>query len=235
MDERTRLFWLFLAGGLAIGGIAMAVPHTFQADTVISAGEMNANFANIEARLATLEAMGTDMPAGTIVAFGGKKENIPEGWELCDGRALNRTEPRYSALFDAIGTFHGGDGAPTFHLPDYRGLFLRGVDDGRGTDPDANARTAPRIGASIGDRVGSVQPFATARPRTPFATNVAGEHTHTVRVSGTTNAAASNARTEVGNNERTTSPAGAHSHIVTVGGDLETRPVNAYVHYLIKL
>ena len=61
MHERTRLFWLFLAGGVVIGGVAVAdpfggVPHTFQADTVISASQMNANFESIHAYIDTLEA-----------------------------------------------------------------------------------------------------------------------------------------------------------------------------------
>ena len=41
----------------------------------------------------------------------------------------------YATLFAAIGTTYGvGDGSTTFGLPDMRGEFARGLDDGRGVD-----------------------------------------------------------------------------------------------------
>ena len=58
---------------------------------------------------------------------------VPVGWIPADGRALSRTT--YAALFAAIGTTYGsGDGSTTFNVPDLRGEFLRGWDDGRGVD-----------------------------------------------------------------------------------------------------
>jgi len=57
----------------------------------------------------------------------------PEGWLECDGAAVSRAT--YAALFDAIGVVYGvGDGATTFNLPDMRGEFPRGWDNGRGVD-----------------------------------------------------------------------------------------------------
>lgn len=51
-----------------------------------------------------------------------------------DGRAVSRTQ--HPELFAAYGTIHGaGDGASTFNLPDLRGVFVRGLDEGRGLDP----------------------------------------------------------------------------------------------------
>ncbi|WP_313201468.1 phage tail protein [Pseudomonas sp.] len=59
--------------------------------------------------------------------------NLPEGWLKADGTPVSRVT--YSALFAAIGTTYGdGDGSTTFNLPDLRGEFLRGFDDGRGID-----------------------------------------------------------------------------------------------------
>jgi Microcystin-dependent protein len=58
---------------------------------------------------------------------------IPPGWLKANGAAVSRTA--YAALFAAIGTTYGaGDGATTFALPDLRGEFVRGFDDGRGVD-----------------------------------------------------------------------------------------------------
>ncbi|WP_081862712.1 tail fiber protein [Chromobacterium haemolyticum] len=60
----------------------------------------------------------------------------PPGWLKCDGSPVSRST--YPALFAAIGTTYGaGDGSTTFSLPDLRGEFIRGFDDGRRVD---NAR-----------------------------------------------------------------------------------------------
>ena len=57
----------------------------------------------------------------------------PTGWLKANGAAVSRTT--YAALFSAIGTTYGaGDGSTTFNLPDLRGEFIRGWDDGRGVD-----------------------------------------------------------------------------------------------------
>ncbi|MET3602207.1 phage tail protein [Martelella mangrovi] len=59
--------------------------------------------------------------------------SAPSGWLKADGVLLSRTA--YAGLFAAIGTrFGAGDGSTTFALPDLRGEFLRGWDDGRGVD-----------------------------------------------------------------------------------------------------
>jgi len=61
------------------------------------------------------------------------RTSAPAGWLKCNGATVNRTT--YAALFAAIGTTYGvGDGATTFGLPDLRGEFVRGLDDGRGID-----------------------------------------------------------------------------------------------------
>lgn len=62
--------------------------------------------------------------------------NIPsDGWLKCNGALLLRSS--YQLLFSVIGTAHniGGETSLQFRLPDYRGEFIRGFDDGRGIDP----------------------------------------------------------------------------------------------------
>lgn len=98
------------------------------------------------------------MPAGMIVPFAGPKENIPDGWLLCDGSAVSRTD--YIGLFRAIGVAWGnGDGSNTFNLPDLRGMFLRGVSYDSGNDEDADKRTMLKDekGGNTGNNVGSFQ------------------------------------------------------------------------------
>ena len=71
------------------------------------------------------------VPSGTVLYFAGSA--APAGWLKANGAALSRTA--YAALFAAIGTTYGaGDGRSTFNLPDLRGEFIRGWDDGRGVD-----------------------------------------------------------------------------------------------------
>ncbi|MDR1195297.1 MAG: phage tail protein [Endomicrobium sp.] len=61
------------------------------------------------------------VPPGTVIAYAGN--TIPEGYLLCDGSILSRSD--YPELFKAIGTIYGGSGS-TFNLPNFKGMFLRG-------------------------------------------------------------------------------------------------------------
>ena len=71
------------------------------------------------------------VPSGTVLYFAG--QTAPAGWLKANGAAVSRTA--YAALFAAIGTTYGsGDFRSTFNLPDLRGEFIRGWDDGRGVD-----------------------------------------------------------------------------------------------------
>ena len=57
----------------------------------------------------------------------------PAGFLKCDGAVASRST--YAALFAVCGTTFGvGNGSTTFNLPDLRGEFVRGWDDGRGVD-----------------------------------------------------------------------------------------------------
>ena len=106
--------------------------------------------------LLTSSCMKQGVPPGAIVAFGGDTANVPEGWLLCNGDTLSRIG-KYENLFNSIGTHWGGKATTDFVLPDLRGQFLRGVDDGAGNDPDSKNRTELISGDSIGDKVGSYQ------------------------------------------------------------------------------
>lgn len=70
-------------------------------------------------------------PAGLIAHFA--RSTAPAGWLKANGAAVSRSA--YADLFAALGTTYGaGDGFTTFNLPDLRGEFVRGWDDGRGVD-----------------------------------------------------------------------------------------------------
>ncbi|KYG64186.1 hypothetical protein AZI87_13135 [Bdellovibrio bacteriovorus] len=148
------------------------------------------------------------VPVGVVLPFGGTTP--PNGYRFANGDLLNIAD--YPDLFAAIGTAFGGDGVSTFRLPDLRGRFLRGVDGGTGRDPDAGSRSAMNTGGNAGNAVGSIQ------------ADQLRSHTHsfTVGLSGGGTVPANGAGSYVSN---TTSAAGGS----------ETRPVNAYVNFIVKV
>ena len=69
--------------------------------------------------------------AGAVAFFA--MSTAPTGWVKANGAAISRTA--YADLYSAIGiTYGSGDGSTTFNVPDMRGEFPRGLDDGRGVD-----------------------------------------------------------------------------------------------------
>lgn len=79
--------------------------------------------------IATLGDITAVVPIGSIFTFA--MQNPPAGFLVCNGAALSTAT--YSSLYAAIGNTYGGD-TNTFNLPDLRGQFVRGWDNGRGVD-----------------------------------------------------------------------------------------------------
>jgi microcystin-dependent protein len=141
---------------------------------------------------------------------------------LCDGRALNRTDARFTALFNQIGSSWGGDGVNLFNIPDLRGLFLRGVDNGTGRDPDVASRTASNPGGHTGNLVGSVQPDQLrVHQHTTHGVHLEASAGHGFDGTGF--------KTNSGPN-----PAFEGDFPTSPIGGAETRPKNAYVNWIIR-
>ena len=71
------------------------------------------------------------VPTGSVFYFAAA--TAPSGYLECDGAEVSRTT--YADLFAVTSTtFGAGDGASTFNLPDLRGEFVRGYDNGRNVD-----------------------------------------------------------------------------------------------------
>lgn len=88
----------------------------------------------------------SSVPTGTVLAYAANLE--PNGFFVCDGRAVSRTT--YSQLFSVLGTTYGaGDGSTTFNIPDFRAKFLRGYGP-EGTEGLDNLNEADNGGYSIG-------------------------------------------------------------------------------------
>lgn len=89
------------------------------------------------------------VPSGAVMHFA--MSSAPTGWLKANGAAISRTT--YASLFAAIGTtFGSGDGSSTFNVPDLRGEFTRGWDDGRGVDSGrafGSAQAATEVATTI--------------------------------------------------------------------------------------
>lgn len=189
--------------------IAGSVPDGAITSTKIAAGAVDSSHLSAN-------VTGSFTPPGVVVAYAGV--TAPTGWAMCDGSAVSRTE--FASLFGAIGTSHGtGDGNTTFHLPDYRGRFLRGVDGGTARDPNAATRTAMAPGGNSGASVGTVQGSAV------------GPHRHDLSIRPS---AGSNTLYVAGGGA-TGTPANGDTSSTGSGIGNETRPINAAVNFIIKL
>ena len=160
----------------------------------------------------TAQGVSSLVPAGVILAFGGA--TAPTGWLLCNGAAISQTT--YADLYAAISTNWGNPGGGSFNLPNLVAQFLRGRANGSANDPDRASRTASQAGGLTGDNVGSIQ------------TDAFRSHVH-----GSINSTSSNSG---GSNSVVNRDIGFTSNIISAStGGNETRPINSYVNYIIKI
>jgi len=141
----------------------------------------------------------------------------PTGWLICNGQSISRTT--YASLFGVLSTLYGSVDANSFSLPDYRGVFLRGLDSGAGIDP------ARALGTFQDDSLEyhkHIVPWGEAGPG-PFGQSDNANHT------------GSNA-SDTDNNwwwSNDGSPSDGSPNTAGVLGN-ETRPKNYSVQYLIR-
>tara|TARA_Y100000004_G_scaffold148614_1_gene170192 strand:+ start:12903 stop:14006 length:1104 start_codon:yes stop_codon:yes gene_type:complete len=74
------------------------------------------------------------VPTGAIFCVG--VNTVPTGYVKCNGASYS-TSGTYAGLFAVIGYTYGGSGS-SFNVPDLRGEFVRGFDDGRNVDSGRN-------------------------------------------------------------------------------------------------
>jgi microcystin-dependent protein len=196
-------------------------------------------------------------PIGTVICFAGI--NIPSNYMLCDGTKLLIAE--YSDLFKVIGQmFNQSDTDSTlyFNLPDLRGQFVRGLDNNKGIDIGRVLGTYQNDSTKLPNKIFSTN----VQGNHTHTTDVQGNHTHwcssAPRDDGNGSGCMNHTQmyglwadsesystddpryqygryiVPAGAHSHTTTTAGSHSHTVTSGGDIETRPKNISLNYIIK-
>lgn len=161
-------------------------------------------------------------PAGMVAPFA--RNTAPSGWLKANGAAVSRTT--YATLFAAIGTtFGAGDGFNTFNLPDLRGEFVRGWDDGRGID------TGRAFGSQQSNGVGSLTlPARTSAYNGSFAPRWLSSKT-AIAIAPTTGAGSDS--WEFTGPDASIGPLTDRA-ITLNGGTSETRPRSRALLYCIK-
>jgi microcystin-dependent protein len=160
-------------------------------------------------------SMSTVKP-GMVVAYSGPSGTIAAieargGWHRCDGSAAAGGAGA-AGLGAAIGGIYGAAPAGMVALPDLRGYFLRGMDQGAGRDPDGGGRS-----------VGSFQADALA----------AHQHGWSHFYNGINDSNDAIAIFQGGNSGELQNHHEAATNFD--GGGMETRPQNTAVYYLMAL
>ena len=212
-------------------------------------------------------------PSGTVIAFAGS--TAPSGWLICNGTAYNQAD--YPDLYAALASTYNTQINPTtgvawtapsasqFRVPDYRGIFLKGV----GTPSGGSAVTLGGFQAQKTKPNGlagtaAAQSLGTTNPAfTPSADSRNIDHTHPQNVgaqyggyvggyedwnrdmvNGSAYAQGVDTFTigaaAVTHNHTFSSGTTniAHTHAassLSLSGDNETRPINIGVNYIIKV
>lgn len=196
-----------LAGNLTVGGTANITGNTVMTGDLSVGGNIVITGSN------------NIMPTGAVMLFA--MAGVATGWAKCNGVAVSRTSPTYSALFAVIGTTYGaGDGVSTFNLPELRGEFIRGWDDGRGVD------TSRALGSTQIQQLESHKHIASNNDCISYTT-INGTGTGNYNSWCDTNGAASGAGAALTGD-------GTHPE-QTADLGVETRPRNVAMQYCIKL
>jgi len=182
------------------------------------------------------------VPSGAVFCIA--VASVPSGYLECNGQSVSRTT--FAALFAIIGTQYGSASGSTFNVPDLRGEFIRGFDNGRGVDSGRSIATSQTADNQSHNH--SVSVSATTSDPTPSLTGDVRRISEGYRVQGT----ASGVFTKEldGNNivtgQSSTSPVAGfsmdatHTHTFSASGTSgnrgsETRPRNIAMMYIIKI
>ena len=162
-------------------------------------------------------------PVGSIISFAGNSDPVDpvngDVWLICDGRQFTREE--YPAYWQLLHNVEDSAQPNTFQIPDLRGIFLRGVDPTGTLDPGVDDRTPMFPGGMGGRSVGSLQQDQFSSHQHPVPGEMSIDHD-------------GDAQTQILASPGNSGSAGATDSVGKNMG-LETRPINAYLHQLIRV
>lgn len=185
----------------------------------ISSGNLGAEFGGV--------------PCGTIIPFAKdvSSTGLPTGYLLCDGSSVSQTS--FATLYTVTGvafgdgtTGTGAAGTGNFNIPDFRGVFMRGMAHSSVQDPDSGTRQVSTTGGATGNNVGSYQDDAYEG------------HGHTLTLTGAAGNAAYVTRVPAWGYDNWYGGATTSASTAMSGGTgrttTETRPKNTYIDYIIR-
>jgi microcystin-dependent protein len=177
------------------------------------------------------------VPSGAVFCIA--VASVPSGYLECNGATVSRTT--YAALFAVIGTQYGSTNSSNFKVPDLRGEFVRGFDNGRGVDSGRSVASSQSAQNQSHNHSAS-------------ATSTAGAHSHSLNyqrkhVEDTGSAAITDIRREGGDGDggsqtftNDTTSGFMNNATVSVSTSVsignqgsEARPRNIAMMYVIKV
>ena len=177
------------------------------------------------------------VPSGAVFCIA--VASVPSGYLECNGATVSRTT--YAALFAVIGTQYGSTNSSNFKVPDLRGEFVRGFDNGRGVDSGRSVASSQSAQNQSHNHSAS-------------ATSTAGAHSHALNyqrkhVEDTGTAAVTDIRREGGDGDggsqnftNNTNSGFMNNATVSVSTSVsignqgsEARPRNIAMMYVIKV
>lgn len=173
-------------------------------------------------------------PTGSITAFTGEADEVPQGWLLCNGDAIP-SGAYYDKLRELVGN----------NTPDLRAMFLRGTGENtvtRDSDGYSKTYTGTALGQFVQDQMQQ------HRHNFNITSTTNGNHRHAIRRDSWGNedgyamvgTGGSDESLYYGDDNSLMQTAGNHTH--TVNGNTnyqgygnESRPVNYGVNWIIKI
>lgn len=166
-----------------------------------------------------------NLPVGSIIIWAGDQQDLPENWRVCNGKSLKKTD--YATLYGVLGenwVKDEGYNRDFFNIPDLRGVFLRGVNDQRTDgfrDPETNSRTRLKGDSTLSpDQPGS------------FQLGSVQNHSHALTAGG--GSSGPRKAIAIDSSVNDAHDLGKPPYTASTGS-AETRPVNAYVYFAIKV
>lgn len=167
------------------------------------------------------------MPVGAVIYVA--MATPPTNYLKCNGASILRDSA--PALFLSIGTTYGSVDGTHFNVPDLRGEFIRGWDDGRGIDAgrligsSQNSEFASHTHTAGVNNVNHVHTFADSTTTSTAPAHAHGIAGNTPYTGGNALLAAASSRSDSSATQQSTQ-AGAHSHTFSVSGTTGGQNVN---------